>query len=163
MIAEGACPGEQLRLADLDGDGFKDYACVDPKTGRTTVQISVPDVNGKLINQWSLKKKPQQASLAEMARVSYSQSKLCISPLFATGTAFPDQLLNSLNGDGKDDYILVDNVTGDLSAWINNYKGGDTWEWLPLGKIGGVEDANNKTLQMVDLDGKEFYAVGRME
>jgi hypothetical protein len=43
VIAEGACPGAQVRFMDLNGDKFKDYACVNPKNGSTRVFLSQPD------------------------------------------------------------------------------------------------------------------------
>lgn len=52
-MAEGACPGAQLHLMDLDGDGLKDYACVDPKTGAVKVHLNIPDSNGKTSGKWN--------------------------------------------------------------------------------------------------------------
>lgn len=36
---------------DLDGDGVKDYACVDPDTGRTSVWRN-KGTRGKISDQW---------------------------------------------------------------------------------------------------------------
>lgn len=52
VIADGACPRAQLHFMDLDGDGLKDYACVDPKTGATTVHINIPGSDGKTSGNW---------------------------------------------------------------------------------------------------------------
>lgn len=53
IIAEGACPGAQVHFMDLDGDGFRDYACVDPKTGATQVLLSQPDANNRPSGRWT--------------------------------------------------------------------------------------------------------------
>ncbi len=52
VVAEGACPRDQLHFMDLDGDGLKDYACVDPKTGATKVHLNIPDADGKTSGKW---------------------------------------------------------------------------------------------------------------
>lgn len=39
IIHDGNCKRAQLRFMDLDGDGLKDYACVDPDTGKTKVAL----------------------------------------------------------------------------------------------------------------------------
>lgn len=59
-----------------------------------------------------------------------------------------------MNGDGRDDYIYVDPDNGDVFAWINQLKRGDTWQWQSMGKIAGGVGATNDTLQMVDIDGE---------
>lgn len=41
---------------DLDGDGLKDYACVDPKTGGVKVHINIPDADGKTSGYWKTPK-----------------------------------------------------------------------------------------------------------
>ena len=37
---------------DLNGDGLKDLACVDPDTGETKVKLHKPDSNGKPTYEW---------------------------------------------------------------------------------------------------------------
>lgn len=37
---------------DLDGDGLKDYACVDPATGATKVHLNIPDSEHKTSGKW---------------------------------------------------------------------------------------------------------------
>lgn len=118
---------------DLDGDGLKDYACVDPKTGAVTVHINVPDSNGKAQNVW---KPARKIATGQDGRSG-------------TGVMFAD-----LNGDGRDDYIYVDPKDGDVYGWINRGDKDGTWQWQPLDKIAGGVGATNETLQMVDIDGK---------
>lgn len=38
---------------DLNGDGLKDYACVDPKTGSVKVHLNIPDSDGKSSGNWN--------------------------------------------------------------------------------------------------------------
>lgn len=53
VVAEGACPRAQLHFMDLDGDGLKDYACVNPKNGETNVHLNIPDADGKTSGKWN--------------------------------------------------------------------------------------------------------------
>lgn len=54
VVAEGNCPRARLHFMDLDGDGLKDYACVDPKTGAVKVNINIPDADGKTSGNWKV-------------------------------------------------------------------------------------------------------------
>lgn len=71
--------------------------------------------------------------------------------------------VDSLNGDGRDDYVYVDN-NGDVYGWINRLQNSDgVWQWQGLGKIAGGVGATNDTLQMVDVDGKiDLVSFGSM-
>ncbi|CAM1501517.1 Fc.00g035010.m01.CDS01 [Cosmosporella sp. VM-42] len=132
FIAEGACPRAQLHFMDLDGDGLKDYACVDPDTGATKVHLNIPDSEGKSSGNW----KP----LGTIATPSADRN--------GTWVMFAD-----LNGDGRDDYIYVDPENGDVYAWINRLEQDGVWQWQGIGKIAGGVGARYDNLQMVDLDG----------
>ncbi|KAM5385383.1 hypothetical protein ACJZ2D_001024 [Fusarium nematophilum] len=132
VVAEGACPRARLHFMDLDGDGLKDYACVDPKTGAVKVHINIPDSEGKTSGNW---KTPKTIAKPAEARDG-------------TGVMFAD-----LNGDGRDDYIYVDPDTGDVSAWINRLEKDGVWQWQALGRIAVGVGATNDTPQMVDIDG----------
>jgi hypothetical protein len=135
---------------DLDGDGLKDYACVDPKTGATTVHRNIPDSSGKSQNKWEA---AEEVASGKSGRDGYGV-------MFAEYVlSFAIQLLarltsNSLNGDGVDDYIYVDPDNGDVSAWINNGNINGSWQWKSLGIIASGVGAKNTTLQMVDFDGE---------
>lgn len=52
VVAEGDCPSTQLHFMDLDGDGLKDYACVNEDTGELKVHLNVPDSEGKTSGKW---------------------------------------------------------------------------------------------------------------
>ena len=42
-MKKGTCDRDQLHFMDYDGDGRKDYACVDKKTGETKVYRNLED------------------------------------------------------------------------------------------------------------------------
>ncbi|KAH7244874.1 hypothetical protein B0J15DRAFT_500889 [Fusarium solani] len=132
VVAEGNCPRARLHFMDLDGDGLKDYACVDPKTGAVKVNINIPDADGKTSGNW------------KVPRTVVNPTE----PRDGWGVMFAD-----LNGDGRDDYIWVDPDTGDVHGWINRLEKDGVWQWQSLGRIAGGVGATNETLQMVDIDG----------
>ncbi|CAM1503527.1 Fc.00g011180.m01.CDS01 [Cosmosporella sp. VM-42] len=133
IIADGACKRSQLHFMDLDGDGLKDYACVDPDTGETKVHINIPDSEGKSANKWD-----DRGSIATGAENRNG-----------TGVLFAD-----LNGDGRDDYIWVDPRNGAISAWINRGEKDSVWQWQGLGVITSTGiGATTKNVQLADIDG----------
>ncbi|KAI1133014.1 hypothetical protein F5Y10DRAFT_154929 [Nemania abortiva] len=132
VVATGACPRAQLHFMDLDGDGLKDYACVDPDTGATKVHLNIPDAAGKTSGNWK--------ALGEIATGAKGRD--------GTGVLFAD-----LNGDGRDDYIYLNPDDGQVYAWINRLAKDGVWQWQNIGRIAGGVGATNETLQMVDIDG----------
>ncbi|KAI0095577.1 SGNH hydrolase-type esterase domain-containing protein [Nemania sp. FL0031] len=132
VVATGACPRAQLHFMDLNGDGLKDYACVDPSTGATNVHLNIPDAAGKTSGSWK--------ALGQIATGAQGRD--------GTGVLFAD-----LNGDGRDDYIYVDPANGDVNAWINQLEKDGVWQWQNIGRIAGGVGATNETLQMVDING----------
>ncbi|KAI0540897.1 hypothetical protein GGR58DRAFT_511384 [Xylaria digitata] len=132
VIAEGACPRSRLHFMDLDGDGLKDYACVDPDTGAVNVHLNIPDADGKSSGKWN--------NLGEIATGKKGRD--------GYGVIFAD-----LNGDGRDDYVYIDPDDGEVYGWINRLEKDGVWQWQSLGRIAGGVGATNETLQMVDIDG----------
>lgn len=51
VFSKGSCAPERLFFPDLDGDGFKDWACVDKEDGKVTGFLQKP-VNGVPGNNW---------------------------------------------------------------------------------------------------------------
>lgn len=51
VLTDGFCKRDRVRFMDLDGDGLKDYACVDPDTGKTTVRKN-KGKDGKMSTEW---------------------------------------------------------------------------------------------------------------
>ncbi|KAL2828335.1 hypothetical protein BJY01DRAFT_255398 [Aspergillus pseudoustus] len=133
VIAGGACPRSKVHFFDLDGDGLKDYGCVQPQNGATSVWRNIPDANGRASGEWE--------ALGEIATGRDGRD--------GTGVMFAD-----LNGDGFDDYIYVaDN--GEVEGFINlgSRNADGVWRWKGLGRIAGGVGATNETLQLVDLNG----------
>ncbi|KAI0531835.1 hypothetical protein GGR58DRAFT_508047 [Xylaria digitata] len=137
VVAAGACPRAQLHFMDLDGDGLKDYACVEPTTGALSIWLNVPDANGKTSTDWT--------KLGKVATGRAGRN--------GTGVLFAD-----LNGDGRDDYIYVDPADGEIYGWINGLRNeNDVWQWKDIGRIAGDIGATKDNLQMADLnaDGRD--------
>ncbi|KAH8164209.1 hypothetical protein CIB48_g4019 [Xylaria polymorpha] len=140
VIADSMCTRSQLHFMDLDGDGLKDYACVNPKTGETIVHLNKPDANGKPSGEWE-----------DLGTVATG----------AKGRNGKKVLFGDLNGDGRDDYIYVDPESGDILAWINQLQNADgVWQWESIGTIArGFSDdvegipKTEDALHMVDIDG----------
>ncbi|KAH7252987.1 hypothetical protein B0J15DRAFT_466831 [Fusarium solani] len=134
VVHGGDCPRDRLHFMDLDGDGLKDYACVDADTRKTKVILNIAGSNGKWSGSWGEAKTIASGTKGRLG----------------SGVRFAD-----LNGDGRDDYIYVHPVTGDITAWINRGEGtgGAPWQWQPLGVIADGIGATNKNLQFVDLNG----------
>ncbi|RSL92417.1 hypothetical protein CEP52_013832 [Fusarium oligoseptatum] len=134
-VHDGDCPRDRIHFMDLDGDGFKDLACVEADTGKTKVMMNIPDGSGKGGMNW---RKAETMASGKKGRLG-------------AGVRFAD-----LNGDGRDDYIYVHPITGDVSAWINRGKGeGDApWQWQSIGVIAEAIGATQKNLQFVDLNGE---------
>ncbi|KAJ4183363.1 hypothetical protein NW755_009854 [Fusarium falciforme] len=134
VVHDGDCPRDRLHFMDLDGDGLKDYACVDADTGKTKVMLNIAGSNGNWSGGWGEAKTIASGNKGRLG----------------SGVRFAD-----LNGDGRDDYIYVHPVTGDITAWINRGEGsgGAPWQWQSLGVIADGIGATNKNLQFVDLNG----------
>ncbi|KAH7161860.1 hypothetical protein EDB81DRAFT_683957 [Dactylonectria macrodidyma] len=132
VIAEGACPRARLHLMDLDGDGLKDYACVDASNGSVTVHRSKPDSNGGRTTYWE----------------EYGMIATGATGRKGSGVRFAD-----LNGDGRDDYIWVDSRNGAVSAWINQGKRNGNWLWQGLGVIASGVGATTTNVQLADING----------
>lgn len=52
VVHGGDCPRDRLHFMDLDGDGLKDYACVDADTRKTKVILNIAGSNGKWSGSW---------------------------------------------------------------------------------------------------------------
>ncbi|KAH7161956.1 hypothetical protein B0J13DRAFT_430718 [Dactylonectria estremocensis] len=133
VVAEGACDRSLLHFMDLDGDGLKDYACVNKKNGSTRVHLNIADSNGKTSGLWN-----------ELGMIATGGSGRK-----GAGVRFAD-----LNGDGRDDYIWVDSRNGAVYAWINRGANDDgSWAWQALGVVASGVGANTTNLQLADING----------
>ncbi|MFY1632290.1 FG-GAP-like repeat-containing protein [Solwaraspora sp. WMMB335] len=103
--------GRQVRFADLDGDGRDDYLAVDPRNGSVRGWINVgADRAG---DRWV-----DRGIIASGTGTGVSAGE--------TGRRV---VLADLNGDGLDDYLVLDPTNGHLRAWLNNgaHVSGDHW------------------------------------
>ncbi|MET7933302.1 FG-GAP-like repeat-containing protein [Streptomyces sp. NPDC005322] len=120
-----------VRFADFNGDGRDDYLTVDPTTGAVHAWINTGgDSNGK--PGWS-----DQGQVASGTNPTEDET-----------VEFAD-----IDGDGRDDYLLVDN-DGSVRAWIN--KGGDSNGrpgWIDRGQIAAGVGSTGVDLRFADFDG----------
>ncbi|KAF7562544.1 hypothetical protein G7046_g1583 [Stylonectria norvegica] len=134
------CVGTYLRFMDIDGDGAKDIACVDKENSDVWVQRTILDDDGNVSGKWRY-----------TGKVSSGLDKKGSGVLFA-----------DLNGDGKDDFIYV-NENGDVDAWINKGSSDDGWSWKSIGQIASGVGATDENVQLPDIDGDgraDFAIVG---
>ncbi|MFD6153040.1 FG-GAP-like repeat-containing protein [Streptomyces sp. NPDC060243] len=129
-----------VRFADLDGDGDDDYVLVGPK-GEVEAWRN-DDVATRGTNAW-----------IKVGRVAEG-----VSPGKTQRVVFAD-----FNGDGRDDYLVVDDTNGRVRGWRNDgvlTKG--VTAWTNLGVIAqGPALATEGEVQFADLDadGADDYLV----
>ncbi|KAL8830972.1 MAG: hypothetical protein Q9170_005496 [Blastenia crenularia] len=171
---------EYLRLADMDGDGKDDYCILDPKTGGIDVQYNggsadtstngdgvifadltgsgkddyvFVDTNGALTVYVNGGPNPQGGW------IWYPQNNN--QPIANGAGAQRHQVrLADLNGDGKADFIIVDD-TGSAVAYQNNGpdpNSPDGWKWDGLGPIAsGIGDGAGVRFADINGDGRADF------
>lgn len=95
-IAAGAGEGDEIQFADLDGDGKADYLIVDKDNGSVAEYLN----GGQKSDggwEWLPKGQVVEAHAKKGEQVQFA----------------------SLNGDKKDDYLVVDVDSNAVSLWIN--------------------------------------------
>lgn len=137
QVAKGAGPSALVRFGDVNGDGKADFLVVDPNTGAVTAWLN---------NGMDLPGGGGWVSLGQVAAGGGPGSE----------TRFAD-----INGDGFADYLLLDPVSGAVTAWLNNgmdVSGGGGW--TPLGQIAPGTGAGSQ-VQFADVngDGRADYLV----
>lgn len=141
IVAEGLNWGNDgVRLHDMNGDGKADYVWVHPETGEIRCWIN------NLPNPWS---------------PAGNNNAVIGSGVGPGKTIF----LADMNGDGLDDYLVVDPDKGSVKVWWNwgpdpNWVNG--WKFEAGGEIAsGVPHANLATLRFPDIngDGRADYVV----
>lgn len=121
-----------VTFADLDGDGDDDYLLVGPK-GEVEAWRN-DDVATRGTNAW-----------IKIGRVAEG-----VSPGTTERVVFAD-----IDGDGDDDYLVVDNTNGRVRGWRNDgpFTKGIT-AWTSLGVIAqGPAGAGESEVQFADIDG----------
>ncbi|KAI8721439.1 SGNH-hydro domain-containing protein [Fusarium sp. LHS14.1] len=132
-VAEGlGWDTRYVRLHDMNGDGKADYVWIHPKTGEIRCWLN------DLPKPWS---------------PAGNNNSIIGSGVGPAETIF----LADLNGDGMDDYLVVDPDNGSVRVWWNygpdeNWVNG--WRFVPGGQIAsGVPHANLETLRFPDVNG----------
>ncbi|MBW4700450.1 MULTISPECIES: FG-GAP-like repeat-containing protein [unclassified Micromonospora] len=133
QVASGSGPREQIRFADLNGDGRDDYLVVGDQ-GQVKAWFNVGVGDGVA---WAA-----QGEIASGVGATRDQIR------------FAD-----IDVDGRDDYLVVDSV-GRVRAWQNNI-GGAGSPWGGLGEIASGVGANGNQVRFADLngDGRDDYLV----
>lgn len=133
-----------LRFADIDGDGLDDYVWLHPDTGAPTVYINkglVDDHTEPLGWLWT--------PLNGGEPIASGRGR-------AVTVQFGD-----INGDGKDDYLVLDPKTGALKVWLNagpddNFASG--WRFDDIGQIAsGLGRGDHVRFADIDGDGFDDY------
>ncbi|TLD05009.1 uncharacterized protein PgNI_09260 [Pyricularia grisea] len=131
-----------LRFADIDGDGVDDYVWLDPVSGAPTVFIN------KGFNALD--------PLAWLWQPLNGGSPIASGAAPAAHVKFGD-----IDGDGKDDYVVLDSQTGALDLYLNKGEDRDFvngWRWEPFGQIAsGLGPGANVRIADIDGDGKDDY------
>ncbi|KAJ6439023.1 Lipase 1 [Purpureocillium lavendulum] len=141
-IATGAAPDvTKLVFADMNGDGRDDYLIWEEKGGLTGFLNQSTQKEGVplYINQGPAK------TLADGIAQNPSSIRLA-----------------DLDGDGKDDYLVLNPKSGELTAYLND--GEDrvsephNWHWKPIGSIAsGLGPGRNVRFADIDGDGRDDY------
>jgi hypothetical protein len=127
---------DHLHFADIDGDGLDDYVYINPQTGAPTVYTNEGVFSGDSLGwRWN---------------------PLNNGNPIASGTNQPQKYVKfgDINGDGRDDYLLLDHVTGQLEVFLNGgpANNADGWIWHPKG-VTASGLGNAKDIRFADIDG----------
>lgn len=132
-VADGLGWGnEGVRLHDMNGDGKADYVWIHPQTGEIRCWLN------NLPEPWS---------------PAGTNNSIIGSGVGPRKTIF----LADMNGDGMDDYLVVDGDNGSVRIWWNGGPDKDWvngWKFEAGGVIAtGVPHANLATLRFPDING----------
>ncbi|KAH7303224.1 hypothetical protein B0I35DRAFT_498648 [Stachybotrys elegans] len=121
-----------VRLHDMNGDGKADYVWIHPETGEIRCWLN------NLPEPWS---------------PAGNNDSIIGSGVGPARTIF----LADMNGDGMDDYLVVNGQTGSVRVWWNYGPDNDWvngWRFVEGGEIAsGVPHANLDTLRFPDING----------
>ncbi|NAS26971.1 lipolytic protein G-D-S-L family [Herbidospora sp. NEAU-GS84] len=176
-IATGAAPRHQVRFADLNGDGRDDYLVVGDQgqvsmwlntgtgdavgwasqgvvatgVGATRDQVRFADVDVDGRDDY-LVVDDQGRVRAWLNQFTPGGGAWSYRGEIASGVgATRDQVrFHDLDGDGDDDYLVVDGQ-GYFRAWLNNV--GGNRPWIYQGAVAGGVGVGGAGLAMADIDG----------
>ncbi|ROO87313.1 lysophospholipase L1-like esterase [Actinocorallia herbida] len=128
--AEPAAAGSSTAFADMNGDGWDD-----------PVRVTGGKVEGAL----SSAPNPAPNLPALPARGTFQ--------VLAPGTGNPGRtVLADVNGDDRDDYLLV-GAAGEVDAWLNTPGNGGVPSWSSWGRIAPGTGASGTRIRFSDIDG----------
>lgn len=125
-VAAGAGPREEVRFADLTGDGRDDYLLLGAQ-GQVKLWVNVP--GGPTGISWQSK--------GEVAAGSGPRDSI----------RFGD-----INGDGRDDYLVV-GAQAQVTAWFNTPGGSGGVSWVAQGDIASGLGVTGSLIAFADIDG----------
>jgi hypothetical protein len=129
-VASGVGIGAGVFFADMDGDGKDDYVWLDAN-GAASLWL-----NGGMGNDgnWIWTPKGKVAT--------------------GVGAVREDIRLADIDGDGKADYLWVNETTGATTMWRNGGVGSDgNWIWTPQGEIATGVGTVGSVVRFADLGG----------
>nr|UMZ45332.1 hypothetical protein [Paramyrothecium sp.] len=133
-IASGAAPASQVVFGDINGDGLADYLDIDPKTGRINAYLNLGEnIDPNDGPRWGFK------SIGTIASGLGPGKRVRIA---------------DIDGDGRDDYILLKD-NGGATIYRNTWTPGkdhDNFAPMPDAYTSGVGQSPDE-IDFVDIDG----------
>lgn len=145
-IGTGA-PGSWVQFADITADDVADYLVVNPVGGHTDAYLN----NGGDLPSDGNPQYPVRTPQPRQAVNGWDPKRD-----WASGTTIPGVIRYAdMDGDGKADFVVIDEVTGALHVVWNTGHG-----WVgPVLYAGGAAPAEKVRLADIDGDGKADYLV----
>ncbi|KAL8942644.1 MAG: hypothetical protein Q9216_001557 [Gyalolechia sp. 2 TL-2023] len=133
--ADASVIGDGVRLADLNGDGIDDYIWLAPNAGVTLY------INGG-----------QQSDGQNWIWVPFNDGKEIAN---GAGAKREEILFADLDGDGKEDFVIVDPKSGGLTLYKSGgEQASNVWGWMPTGQIASGIGGPGSAVRLADMDGK---------
>ncbi|KAL8959474.1 MAG: hypothetical protein Q9193_003670 [Seirophora villosa] len=126
--------GDGVRIADLNGDGLDDYVWLAPNAG---VTLYINGGRSKDSQSWIWYPENDGKEIANGAGASREQI-----------------ILADMDGDGKEDFCIIDPKSGAVTLYKNGGRQADgQWRWIPTGPIASGIGGPGKNVRLADLDG----------
>ena len=181
-IAGGLAPWENVRLADVNGDGKVDYCIINQTTGAVELYLNAgtadtsvvgdgvrfADLDGNGLDDYIFldENGKMTAYLNAGPDAAAGQGPVWLpqnngNPIASGGgSKRQDIRLADINGDGKADYLKVDPVSGAVDWYLNggaNAAAGG-WLWIPMPQLAaGIGDGAGVRFADIDGDGRADY------
>ncbi|KAL9059935.1 MAG: hypothetical protein Q9206_001254 [Seirophora lacunosa] len=132
--ADTSVVGDGVRLADLNGDGFDDYIFLEPNAA---VRLYI---NGG-----------EQSDGQNWVWVPFDSFNEIAN---GAGAKREEIIFADMDGDGKDDFVIVNPKTGALTLYKSGGQQPDgKWGWIPAGEIATGLGGPGTAVRLADLDG----------